>query len=220
MTDLVNPNEIEEIVGVKRDPLLHWGRAVSAEQTVYILHSQECVDSGIDLRDCAFSKALDKGINPNKWVEDCPVVLMRLTTMAVDEDSLVQTVTELVPDGDAFSGLNEAEWARFKVKRAELLEAGFVDLPELVHPLRHPDDGILRVGTRVHHRGERYYEALRVGTGIVLALMEHPNSTWSKKYGERDIELLVLTDKDRFDTGNRIASWANYHTRLPIGDLS
>lgn len=80
MTQLV-PEHIERIVGVKRDQELHYGRAVSAEQTVYILHSKECVDSGIDLRDCPFSLALDLGISLDVWAghEDMPVELVVLS---------------------------------------------------------------------------------------------------------------------------------------------
>jgi hypothetical protein len=50
---------------------------VSAEETVYVLHSQECKDSGIDLRDCEFSIALDRGIPLDRWEhhQDMPVVL-------------------------------------------------------------------------------------------------------------------------------------------------
>ena len=62
MTDLVDPDEIETIVGVKRHPIRHWARAVHAEQTVYILHSQACRESTPDLRDCPYSHALDRGI--------------------------------------------------------------------------------------------------------------------------------------------------------------
>lgn len=62
MTDLVDPTQIEQIVGAPRHPTDHYGRAVSAEETVYILHSQECKDSTEDLRDCPFSIALDRGI--------------------------------------------------------------------------------------------------------------------------------------------------------------
>jgi hypothetical protein len=58
MTFLVPPENIEEIVGVSRHHDQHWGRAVSAQRRVYILHSQECldafkaiVDSETDLRD-------------------------------------------------------------------------------------------------------------------------------------------------------------------------
>lgn len=63
MTELVPPTEIEGIVGAKRHPRVHIGRAVSAEQTVYILHSQRCLDIFADLRKCRFSLALDRGID-------------------------------------------------------------------------------------------------------------------------------------------------------------
>ena len=77
MSDLVSPSEIEQIVGAHRHSHQHLGRAVSDEQTVYILHSQRCKDSGIDLRECDWSLALDRGIDPGDWMdyEDRPVVL-------------------------------------------------------------------------------------------------------------------------------------------------
>jgi hypothetical protein len=77
VTDLVPAADIERIVGAARHPTEHLGRAVSTEQTVYILHSQKCRDSGIDLRDCAFSVALDHGIDMSDWDgwEDQPVTL-------------------------------------------------------------------------------------------------------------------------------------------------
>lgn len=77
MSDLVNPSDIERIVGVKRGRSLHCGRAVSDEQMVYILHSRMCVDTGTDLRNCRFSIALDRGINERAWAghEDRPVML-------------------------------------------------------------------------------------------------------------------------------------------------
>jgi hypothetical protein len=78
VSDLVPSDRIEAIVGVSRHPSEHWGRAVSAEQTVYILHSAACRDSGIDLRDCDYSIALDNGINDlSDWIgrEDTPVQL-------------------------------------------------------------------------------------------------------------------------------------------------
>ncbi|TGB37898.1 hypothetical protein [Mycolicibacterium peregrinum] len=77
MSDLVPADEIERIVGVDRHRKAHFGRAVSAEQTVYILHSRECRDSGIDLRECRFSVALDRGIKPEAWSahQDVPVAL-------------------------------------------------------------------------------------------------------------------------------------------------
>lgn len=74
MTDLVPASEIESRVGARRHATEHLARAASAEQTVYILHSQECLDSGNDLRACAYSTALDRGIDAAEWVEDAPVV--------------------------------------------------------------------------------------------------------------------------------------------------
>lgn len=62
MSALAPTDRIEQIVGVTRHAVEHFARAVSAEQTVYVLHSQACLDSGIDLRDCPFSVALDRGI--------------------------------------------------------------------------------------------------------------------------------------------------------------
>lgn len=86
MTDLVGSSEIETIVGADRDPERHLARAVSAERTVYILHSQRCLDSGIDLRACPYSCALDSGIDLDEWRqhEDVPGV-----EVAIEDDRLV-----------------------------------------------------------------------------------------------------------------------------------
>jgi hypothetical protein len=77
VTDLVPTEEIEQLVGAQRLPMAHVGRAVSAKETVYILHSQRCKDAGGDLRTCPFSLALDEGIDLRRWAEfmDRPVVL-------------------------------------------------------------------------------------------------------------------------------------------------
>ena len=90
MTDIVPAEDIERIVGIERHPYLHLGRAVSAEQTIYILHSRKCLDSSVGLRECAFSTALDNGIVVAEWrgLEDRPVVLNRVDG-------------RLVPDHDA-----------------------------------------------------------------------------------------------------------------------
>jgi hypothetical protein len=47
------------------------------------MHSKECKESGIDLRDCEYSLALDDGIDLCEWDgwEDKPVVLH------IDEDT-------------------------------------------------------------------------------------------------------------------------------------
>jgi len=93
--------------------------------------------------------------------------------------------------------------------RAELLAHGYVDLPE--------HNGIT-VGARVHHRNERYYEALRDGTATVLALMERVDSPWSREWRQRDIELIVRRDKPFLGAGSLLSKWADYHTRIPRAD--
>ncbi|PFG19850.1 hypothetical protein [Serinibacter salmoneus] len=67
MTRIIPADRIEEIVGARRRKHQHLGRAVSAEATVHILHSQECRDSLDDLRECVYSRALDRGIDTRAW---------------------------------------------------------------------------------------------------------------------------------------------------------
>lgn len=97
MTALVPPSEIEQIVGATRHPTHHYGRAVSAERTVYILHSQECRDTHDDLRNCPFSLALDLGIDPERgpWagMEDRPVRLGRASGHIVPVEELAARST-------------------------------------------------------------------------------------------------------------------------------
>ncbi|MFB7890316.1 hypothetical protein ACFCZ3_19920 [Cellulosimicrobium cellulans] len=76
MADLVPPGRIEEIVGACRHDTKHLGRAVSAEKRVYVLHSWACIDSGIDLRECEFSRALDATrVRPEEWPFDVAIAL-------------------------------------------------------------------------------------------------------------------------------------------------
>lgn len=75
MSERVPADQIEQIVGVPRHSTRHYARAVSAGQTVYILHSQTCKEMTPDLRTCVYSTALDSGIDEYEWsdVEDRPV---------------------------------------------------------------------------------------------------------------------------------------------------
>ena len=75
MTERVSADEIEGIVGRRRSVTDHYARAVSAEQTVYILHSRECLAIYADLRECPWSLALDRGIDISEWVEDAPLAV-------------------------------------------------------------------------------------------------------------------------------------------------
>lgn len=77
MSNLVPPDKIEQIVGVRRHKRKHYGRAVSREQMVYVLHSRQCLSDYADLRECPFSQALDNGLDLDKWQyhQDEPVEL-------------------------------------------------------------------------------------------------------------------------------------------------
>ena len=96
MTTLVCPSKIEAIVGAKRQQHSHLGRAVRAEQQVYVLHSVECVEAitarGSDLRACDYSRALDEGIDMGVWaeLEDVPVLL----TISAEHGHLMPTRME------------------------------------------------------------------------------------------------------------------------------
>jgi hypothetical protein len=88
MSNLVPADQIERLVGAKRHALAHLGRAVSAEQTIYVLHSQACKDSGIDLRFCGYSRALDRGIDQGDWEghQDSAVTLMHAHGFLMPDD--------------------------------------------------------------------------------------------------------------------------------------
>lgn len=77
MTERVPSEDIEQIVGAKREPHLHLARANSLERVVHILHSVLCVQTHEDLRDCLYSRALDRGIDERAWEDhqDAPVVV-------------------------------------------------------------------------------------------------------------------------------------------------
>lgn len=80
MSALVPAAQIEEIVGAKRRPDEHLGRLVTSDRgpTMYILHSQSCVDHGADLRGCRYSLALDRTDRVDMWPRDVPVVLITI----------------------------------------------------------------------------------------------------------------------------------------------
>lgn len=75
MTDNVNPEDIERIVGVARSSWAHYGKADSREEKIYILHSGQCLNRYEDLRDCPFSLALDAGVDIEEWRLNVPLLL-------------------------------------------------------------------------------------------------------------------------------------------------
>jgi len=76
MTEIVDASIIEKIVGIKRHVRAHFAKAVSKEETVYILHSKNCLEDYQDLRECPFSLALDNGIDINEWYQDKTVLVV------------------------------------------------------------------------------------------------------------------------------------------------
>ena len=78
MSERVPEDQIEELVGAKRHPTLHLGRLDSQRLRVYVLHPHSCLERHEDLRECWYSYALDKGIDPFDWRDhkDVPVVLL------------------------------------------------------------------------------------------------------------------------------------------------
>lgn len=94
MTDLVDPEEIETIVGAPRHETLHLGRLDTPRGAVFILHSAECLAAGEDLRFCRFSIALDEGVDELLWHgwRNKPVVL------AVLMDGYLSPATEAPTD--------------------------------------------------------------------------------------------------------------------------
>lgn len=73
MSDKVLADQIEGIVGRRRDSDRHYGRAVSDEEVFYILHSDRCLRKYQDLRDCPFSLAMDNRLSFS--VEDEVLIL-------------------------------------------------------------------------------------------------------------------------------------------------
>lgn len=67
MTVLVPSDSIEQIIGVRRDPHRHVGRAVDGQ--LVIMHPQSCIDSGMDLRECIYSMGLDNGLSADDVAE-------------------------------------------------------------------------------------------------------------------------------------------------------
>lgn len=94
---------------------------------------------------------------------------------------------------------------------AGLHAAGYQDLAEWRE---------LKPGVRIRHRGHQYPEAYERGTGVVVAVTEKPDSSWSKTYGAADIEMVVLNDERPQALGaRRVSTLAQYHVAV-VGDAS
>ena len=90
----VSKDRIETIVGTTRSKTKHYARAVSAAETVYLLHSKECVDAGTE-QTCEFSQALEKnGISLIEWrgFEDRPVEVLAVGSWLTPKEAVKWSV--------------------------------------------------------------------------------------------------------------------------------
>lgn len=104
---------------------------------------------------------------------------------------------------DPLAALTESERAQYERYRSSLLGSGFIVGFERRGKRLAP-------GVRVSHCGERRAAAYREGTATVVQVFHEPSSQWEKDWGRPNVEVLALTDRDRFGLG-RVAGWADYH---------
>lgn len=69
-------------------------------------------------------------------------------------------------------------------------------------------------GARVRHRGHQYPEAYPTGTGVVVGIVERPDSAWSQSWRMPDIEMVVAWDRPAFLGASRLSTVAQYHVYL------
>lgn len=98
------------------------------------------------------------------------------------------------------------EQARFNERHTDLISRGYRDVD---------DHKGMRVGRRVRHRGEQYRAAYSDGTGVIVTVMERPDSAWSRTWHMPDVELIILRDRPRFVGDARLMFVAQYHVEFP-----
>ena len=89
MTDKVPPQKIEQIVGAPRQESVHLAKWDLDSDTVYILHSRECLKREEDLRNCVYSLMLDFGLDSfywNGWGDKTVVLATRQLTLVPLKD--------------------------------------------------------------------------------------------------------------------------------------
>lgn len=89
---------------------------------------------------------------------------------------------------------------------ADLHASGYRDVEQL---------GTLKPGTRIRHVGHQWSAACTNGTGVILAITEKPDSSWSQDWHMPDVELIALWDPAVF--GHRLSQLAQYHVEAVGG---
>lgn len=72
MTERLSADYAEEIVGMKRSPTYHYGRASMG--TMYLLHSGRCVNDDT-VETCVYNRALAAGADDESFLSEFPVRL-------------------------------------------------------------------------------------------------------------------------------------------------
>lgn len=99
--------------------------------------------------------------------------------------------------------MTDAESAELARMVADLHAHGYRDIAE--------HNG-LYVGARIRCGNEEHPQAYDHGTGVIVALTEKPNSTWSQSWKMPDVELVMLRDEAQF--GSRLSQVAQYHVEV------
>lgn len=93
MTEIEPGLALEKKFGVRRRLTVHLGLVDTREQRFYILHSKDCIDSGIDLRECEYSLSLDVHgavyLSQDQYLMNKPFILRLLPDGRIWPDEVV-----------------------------------------------------------------------------------------------------------------------------------
>ena len=84
----------------------------------------------------------------------------------------------------------------------DLIRRGYREVPEI---------DSLHVGDRIRHWNEQYPDAYKGGTGTIERIFHRPSPSFERKWGTKDVELIVKRDKPRFGPDDTYSFVANYH---------
>lgn len=117
MSGKVSAERIAEVFGIERFPFEHAVRVLHSERMVYVLHSQHCVETHPDLRECRYSKAMDEGINEDLWAPFMEKIVIATVDPFSGELSPVSIVADDAPADPENSYRRAIRLARERVSK-------------------------------------------------------------------------------------------------------
>jgi hypothetical protein len=190
MTQLESTATIEATVGVRRHPTRHIARVVTAEDRVYILHSDRCLNSRAnsttDLRDCMYSKALDRGLIASHWQDDLDravVVIIDILTGRLEPTSVDITALAAAADSEPKRPMNRRAYAEAKIEqnRIDGLPVAKYTLVVEITANSHEElaDRIHGLDMNWYHHHSQYAERDEIDStdGTTSVLLVHSNPT-------------------------------------------